>query len=272
MNQNSKKADQACEILWNNEIAPGYFSMGLKAEPPLTAANAGQFVMVKPADVLTPILRRPFGIAEVISENGEPSGISLIYRVVGQGTDLMSKLKKGQFMDVLGPLGNYFVLPKNPKHIMLIGGGTGIPPLIRLTQQTKAIYGNDCKITVCIGGRGKNDILGVGAFIQLGAEVLVTTDDGSMGAKGLAIDPLKEQMEAGLQPPDGVFACGPVPMLKAICLMCLPKQIYTQISMEARMGCGIGACLGCAVKPMEGEGYLHVCKDGPVFNAGVLNL
>lgn len=266
-----KKNDQACEILWNREIGPGYYSMGLKAAAPLTAANAGQFVMLKPADILTPILRRPLGIAQVLTENDTAYGISVIYRVVGQGTALMAKLKPGQIMDVLGPLGVYFILPKEPRHIVLIGGGTGMPPMLCLARQTKNKFGDSCKITVCIGGRSKSDVLGLDEFEKIGVDISITTDDGSLGVKGVATMALNGMCEARKNP-DAVFACGPVPMLKAVSAICLKNDIYCQISMEARMGCGIGACLGCAVKPAKGEGYLHVCKDGPVFNAGVLEL
>lgn len=266
-----KKNDQACEILWNRSIGPGYYSMGLSAAPPLTGARAGQFAMLKPTDVLTPILRRPFGVASILQESGQPDGFSLIYRIVGQGTALMSKLKPGQFMDVLGPLGNYFLLPKDPRHIVLIGGGTGIPPMLCLAIQTKIQLGDACKITVCVGGRSKQDVLGLDEFGKIGVELALTTDDGSLGQQGLVTLPLTEMLKSG-HAPDSVFACGPVPMLKAVSGMCLEACIYCQISMEAHMGCGLGACLGCAVKPAQGEGYLHVCKDGPVFNAGVLAL
>lgn len=266
-----KKSDQTCEILWNRNIGPNYFSMGLKAKAPLTHANAGQFVMLKPTNVLTPILRRPLGIAQVLTENGAAYGISVIYRVVGQGTALMSRLAAGQTMNVLGPLGNYFVLPQEPKHIVLIGGGTGMPPMLCLARQTKDKYGDACKITVCIGGRSAADVLGLDEFEKIGVDLVITTDDGSLGTKGVATLALASMCEAHNNP-DGVFACGPTPMLKAVSDICLNNGVYCQISMEARMGCGIGACLGCAIKPAQGEGYLHVCKDGPVFNAGVLAL
>lgn len=266
-----KKSDQLCEIIWNKEIGPGYYNMGLTATVPLTTAQAGQFVMLKPADVLTPILRRPLGIAQILTDNGKAIGISVIYRVVGEGTALMAKLQPGQNMEVLGPLGTYFLLPKEPRHIVLIGGGTGMPPMLCLARQTKDKYGDECKITVCIGGRSGSDVLGLDEFEKIGVDLAITTDDGSLGTKGVATMALLSMVEADKKP-DGVFACGPTPMLKAVSGICLEAGIYCQISMEARMGCGIGACLGCAVKPAQGEGYLHVCKDGPVFNAGVLAL
>lgn len=245
--------------------------MGLKAQPPITTANAGQFVMVKPKDVLTPILRRPLGIAQILKENGQPVGISIIYRVVGQGTALMATLKQGQQMEVLGPLGNYFLLPPDPRHIVLIGGGTGMPPMLCLADQTRAKYGDACKITVCLGGRSARDVLGIDEFKKIGVDLAITTDDGSLGDKGVATLALTQMCETGNKP-QGVFACGPAPMLKAVSNLCLSHNIYCQISMEARMGCGLGACLGCAVQPAQGEGYLHVCKEGPVFKAGVLAL
>lgn len=266
-----KKSDQTCTILWNKEIGPGYYNMGLKAAAPLTRANAGQFVMLKPANVLTPILRRPLGVAQILTENGVAYGISVIYRVVGQGTALMAQIEPGRLMNVLGPLGTYFVLPKEPRHIVLIGGGTGMPPMLCLARQTKTRLGDSCKITVCIGGRSQNDVLGQKEFAEIGVELAITTNDGSLGSKGVATMALNT-MCAAKQNPDGVFACGPVPMLKAVSAICLANDIYCQISMEARMGCGLGACLGCAVKPAQSQGYLHVCKDGPVFNAGVLEL
>ena len=165
--------------------------------------------------------------------------------------------------DRLGPLGNGFSLPESGEGIILIGGGIGTPPLLSVAQtlpgQTEAILGFR-NADACILARD---------FALACANVQIATDDGSLGFHGLVTDLLRERIAVKEKPCTGILACGPTPMLKAIAALAQEHQIPCQVSLEERMGCGVGACLVCACKTKEadGEHYRHVCKDGPVFDA-----
>ncbi len=168
----------------------------------------------------------------------------------------MSKIKTGEEVEILAPLGNGFKVEKGKKYCF-IGGGIGVPPMLYAAKQAE----NPLVIT---GFRDKSLVILQEDFKKNGAEVVLTTDDGSAGVHGFVTDVLKER----LSDIDEVCACGPIPMLKAISEICKGK-VPCQISLEERMGCGIGACLVCACKTkLNGEeGYTHVCKNGPVYNA-----
>ena len=170
----------------------------------------------------------------------------------------MAELQVGTFMDVLAPLGNGFKLEDSSKKAVFVGGGIGVPPLLAAAK----FYGENA--TVALGFRNKKFVILEDDFKAAGADVRVATDDGSYGYNGLVIDLIKDEN------PDIIYACGPTPMLKAVAKFAEEKGIECQISLEERMACGIGACLGCAVKLKNenGEEYNgHVCKDGPVFDS-----
>ena len=239
---------QNFKLIKNEEIADGIFDWIVENPNLSKLAQPGQFAHVK---VPGKTLRRPISICDATD-----STLRLVFQVKGEGTEIMSKIKTGEEVEILAPLGNGFKIEKGKKYCF-IGGGIGVPPMLYAAKQAE----NPLVIT---GFRDKSLVILQEDFKKIGAEVVLTTDDGSAGVHGFVTDVLKER----LSDIDEVCACGPIPMLKAISEICKGK-VPCQISLEERMGCGIGACLVCACKTkLNGEeGYTHVCKNGPVYNA-----
>lgn len=207
--------------------------------------KCGQFVEV---DVPGFFLRRPISVCEV-NENQ----ITLVYKVVGSGTSVMSNMQSCN-VSLLGPCGTGF--PVIDSEVLLIGGGVGVPPLLETAKRYKK---NNQKVIVVMGFNSKEDILLEKEFKEIADEVYIATMDGSYGTKGTVLDAIC----ANNVTTDFVLSCGPLPMLKAV------NEKYTNgyISLEARMACGLGACMGCVVKDINNQS-LRVCKDGPVFPIG----
>ncbi len=250
--------DVRARILSNREIAGGYFKMLLDAPVLARTAAPGQFVQVRCNDGLDPLLRRPFGV-----HRREPTEI--LYEVVGKGTEILSKRKPGEIVDVLGPLGNGFTLPRKHSTAILVAGGIGVAPLVFLAEE---LARKKIRTVVLIGARTKKSILCDKDFKDTGTEVNIATDDGSRGYKGFVSDLLQKVLRTtNHEPRTTIYACGPQPMLKCIAGICREKKLEGQVSLEERMACGFGACLGCAVKVKGQTGYKLACKDGPVFNA-----
>lgn len=236
------------ELLSNQEIADGIFDMRLEYIQDDLPVECGQF-----AHVYVPgkSLRRPISVCDA-SQNV----LRLVYQVKGEGTKIMSKMQAGSDVDVLVPLGNGFKIEQDRRYC-LIGGGIGAPPMLYTAKQCD----NPLIIT---GFRNESLVVLQDDFKSVG-ETLLCTDDGSAGRKGFVTDLLREKIDEI----DEVCACGPTPMLKAVAAVCAEFNKPCQISLEERMGCGVGACLVCAVKVRKnGEEIMqHVCKNGPVFNA-----
>lgn len=237
------------ELLSNEKIADGIFDMRVRNEELAPLAKCGQFAHIY---VPSKTLRRPISVCD--SSDGV---LRFVYQVKGEGTRIMSEMKKGDIVDILAPLGNGFRIEKD-KRYCLIGGGIGVPPMLYTAKHTA----NPLVIT---GFRSKDLIILQDDFKTAGAELVLTTDDGSAGIHGFVTDVLKDRIDDF----DEVCACGPSPMLKAIAKVCKENNKPCQISLEERMACGIGACLVCAVKVRKnGEEIMqHVCRNGPVFNA-----
>ena len=236
-------------LISNDQIADGIYDMRLQYNQPDLPVMCGQF-----AHVYVPgkSLRRPISICDA-SENV----LRLVYQVKGEGTEIMSKMKAGEMVDVLVPLGHGFDIKKGRRYC-LIGGGIGVPPMLYTAKQCE----NPLVIT---GFRTSSLVILQDDFKDAGAELMLATDDGTQGRKGFVTDLLREKIGEV----DEVCACGPTPMLKAIAEVCREYNKPCQVSLEERMGCGVGACLVCAVKVRKnGEELMqHVCKNGPVFNA-----
>lgn len=239
---------QLFKILKNEEIANGIFDWTVENNELPALAECGQFVNVK---VPTRTLRRPISICDA----GDNT-LRLVFQVKGEGTKIMSEMKAGDEVEILAPLGNGFKIEKGKKYCF-IGGGIGVPPMLFAAKQAD----NPMIIT---GFRNKDLVILQDDFKAISDEVYLATDDGSAGIKGFVTDVLKEH----LGEIDEVCACGPIPMLKAIAGVCKGK-VGCQVSLEERMGCGIGACLVCAckTKTAAGEAMTHVCKNGPVYKA-----
>lgn len=234
-------------ILSNTLIARDIWKMQLQT-PQAEAVKPGQFVMV---EVPGGFLRRPISVSDT---NGD--SLTLIYKIMGKGTETMSKLGPGHHLNLVGPLGQGFPVVGSQDAVLLIGGGVGVPPLVKTAR---AWLDKGKKVDVVMGFNTAADVFALDMFEQIGVEPIIATMDGSVGTKGTVLDAIKEH---GITT-EFVQACGPLPMLKAV------QSTYSKgyISLEARMGCGIGVCMGCVVKDNGGE-LIRVCKNGPVFPIG----
>lgn len=228
--------------------------------------SPGQFVMVKLQEkVYNPLLRIPLGV-HVIREKR----IKLLYKVVGSGTRLLSEKLKNEKVDILGPLGKGFdlnLISGNKKfHAIIVAGGRGIAPLYAVAE---TILKKKSKVDVFIGANTKKHVLCHRELKKLGAKVHVATEDGTIGHKGLVTDLVLrhfKQLSTNDYRLSTIYACGPKPMLAAVVKETKKYNIPVQVSLDEYMACGIGACLGCAVR-VEPCGYKLVCEDGPVFDA-----
>ncbi len=230
-------------VLTNDKLTDSVYKMTLSGD---TSAieRPGQFVNIK-IDGL--FLRRPISVCDV-----EKGKLTIIYKVVGKGTEQMSAMECGQFLDILTGLGNGYFTDFSGEKPLLVGGGVGVPPLYNLA---KCLIKEGKKPTVIIGFNTASEIFYEQEFKALGVNVLVATADGSYGIKGFVTDALKEAGEYTF-----VYTCGPEPMLKAVYNATTTSGAY---SFEERMGCGFGACMGCSCKTKYGN--KRICKDGPVL-------
>lgn len=257
---------EICEVIENKAVAPAHFVLKLRSKKIAKAAQPGQFVQILcSGDSLDPLLPRPFSFLETSS-----SDLSLLYHVVGQGTELMAKFKKGDKVHVLGPLGRGFSHSglKGQK-LLLVGGGVGIPPLYHLARTLIKTDGGLKKIIhVFLGARHKSLLLCENDFKKLGVSVSLSTDDGSKGKKGLVTSLLTAHLKAD-HAKARIFSCGPTPMLKAVSLVASEFGATSETSVEVPMACGFGACLGCAIKVKGDTPGSHrfaiACTEGPVF-------
>jgi dihydroorotate dehydrogenase electron transfer subunit len=212
----------------------------------------------------TPLLRRPFSLFGLIDAGPQSGGFELLYKVVGQGTRILSQTRAGQTVSVVGPLGRGFQVDPRKRRWFLAAGGIGVAPVRFLAVRMLAMGLPPENIHVFLGGQSRDDLLCRDEFEKMGMPVQVTTDDGSAGDQCLITDPLEQALAH--DPPDLVYACGPPGMLQCVAGMVRRHRIPCQVSVESLMACGIGACLGCAVKSARSpERYLHVCMNGPVF-------
>jgi dihydroorotate dehydrogenase electron transfer subunit len=231
----------------------------LHTEEIARAAKPGQFVMIRAGRSKDPLLRRPFSIHQT-SSNGR---IQILFKVTGRGTGLLAHCKEGESLSVFGPLGRGFRIdPERPA--CLIGGGMGIAPLLFLAKRICQLKKNTDSDMILLGGRTREEIEPlVDDFQFLNIGLMYATDDGSFGLHGLVTDVMKT---LSLAEDCIVYSCGPEPMMKAVAAQCHDLNIQCQVSVESVMACGMGACLGCTMKAKD-DRYVHVCSDGPVFNA-----
>lgn len=242
-------------IIENREIALETYRMTLHAQGvDFSTLEAGTFLNIRVEEGDGLMLRRPISIHEA---DEKAKTLSVIYKTVGEGTRKMSRMKAGGTLDVFGPLGTGFPILSDAKSVLLVGGGVGIPPLYELGKRLK---GKGVTVTTVLGLRNKESLFALEEFRNLG-DVLVATEDGSLGTKGFVTDAI-----AAADPQfDCIYACGPKGMLRALDLAYQGKK-EGYLSFEERMACGIGACYGCMTKTKDG--LKRVCKDGPVFRLG----
>jgi len=223
------------------------------------AAKPGQFVMVGVGEGKDPLLRRPFSLNQV----GTDGLIRILFKVVGRGTKILAHSDKGDILSILGPLGNGFNIDLQ-KPACLVGGGMGIAPMLFLAEYLSKIEDRNMADMIILGGRNREELEPlVDDFDRLGIKLFMATDDGSFGVHGLVTDVLAS---VKLHSEYIVYSCGPKPMLFAVYRCVRERGVTCQVSIGSVMACGMGACLGCSVPAADG-GYVHVCSDGPVFNA-----
>jgi dihydroorotate dehydrogenase electron transfer subunit len=258
-------------VLWNHRVGPEYYRIGLTCHHRYKDARPGQFVMLRFPDQMTPFLRRPFSIHKLISDNNQTIGIELLYKVVGEGTKKLSRIQVDDIVDILGPLGNGFAFSHGYKTVYIVAGGIGVAPLVFLAAYLREKGVDTGKCMVFLGGRSKNDLLCKDEFVDIGMELLITTDDGSEGDQCFITHPL--EVASKRSRPDVIYACGPLEMLTCVLDITEKYRVPCQVSIETAMACGMGACLGCAVEKKGPEkAYLHACLDGPVFDAGSIKI
>jgi len=260
-----RKVQLTAKIRDNRLLSGRYYKLTLDAGIIAKSALPGQFVMVKAGEVTDPLLRRP------LSVYGAGRYLELLYEVVGRGTKLLSQMKAGESLDLLGPLGNGFDIKssKTKYRPLFVAGGIGVAPLVFLAFSLSAHrkFSKKRPMIALIGGRTSAHVLCAADLRKAGCDVRIATDDGSRGYRGRVTGLLEEILR--LPENDDsylVYGCGPKPMLKAVSDVSSRYNVPAQISLESHMACGIGACLGCVVSTKSG--YRRVCKDGPVFSAG----
>lgn len=246
-----KVKEKAC-VVSQEQLAAGIYSMVLKTSAAQYAVP-GQFISIFSKDG-SKLLPRPISICEI---DKDADTLRVVYRVVGKGTAEFSSLASGDTVEIMGPLGNGF--PLEGERPMVVGGGIGVPPMLELAKQLSG------SVTAVMGYRN-DDLFLNEEFTDVAGELVIATDDGSVGTHGTVVDAIREnELDA-----DVIFACGPKPMLRALAAYAEEKGIKCYVSMEERMACGVGACLGCVCQSKEVDDHSHVhnkrvCKDGPVF-------
>lgn len=251
------------KLLKKEELISGIFKFSVQADEIVSTAKPGNFIEIRVNDDIEPFLRRPISIYNMDKEKGI---LEFIFQVKGKGTTILSKRNEGELIDIVGPLGFGTFKYSSYENLAIIGGGIGIFPLYELA---KCAHDENKNVNTYLGFRNKDLVVLEDEFGKVSNNLTITTDDGSYAQKGFAIDFLKKDIEDGKI--DSIYACGPLPMLRAVRELAIEKNIPCQISLEEKMACGLGVCLGCAVKtaasPNDAPEYWHVCKGGPVFQA-----
>ncbi|MCK4401122.1 dihydroorotate dehydrogenase electron transfer subunit [bacterium] len=252
------------EIIENKKISSDCYKMTFASKEIAEQARPGQFLHIRCIESYDPLLRRPISIHSL-----KGNVVGILYKIIGRGTGLLSKKISGDYIDVIGPLGNGFGYQSvaNRQLPILVGGGIGIAPLYFLAQR---LVEKCSDVTVLIGADTKCNILCIDEFKKLDCRVKISTDDGSTGINGTVVDLLKKEF-VPVNSKLKVFACGPVPMLKQVNQQVSKYNVSSQVSLERQMACGVGACMGCTIKGQRAKGkgqnnYKRVCKDGPVFD------
>ena len=252
-----------CEVVMHQEVARDHFRLVLRAPDIAREARAGQFCMLQVQEGLYPFLRRPMCFERLF-----PDSFSILYKVEGEGTRLMSRLRPGQKVNVQGPLGKPFPVQKEYARHIMVAGGIGVATFPALAEAIVRECG--AAPEVILAARTVDMLLCEDDFHQMGCKTHVATDDGSAGFHGFASELLRQ-----LGPGQGAiaYACGPMAMMKATHLVCEELGIPCLASLEAEMACGDGVCLGCVVEAkveVEAERMVRVCTDGPVFDTRLI--
>jgi dihydroorotate dehydrogenase electron transfer subunit len=250
--------EQTVQILANERDTDLYFRLVLRAPEIAPRVQPGQFAHLRIPPMREALLRRPFSIFQVAGDT-----LSILYKALGRGTEVLSRMRAGEELSALGPLGHGFTVPRaGGETPLLVAGGYGMAAMYLLAQRSPQ------KGIVFVGGRRRVDILCEQDFLALGWEVRATTEDGSHGEKGLVTQPLQAELRRGAAG-RRLFACGPTPMLKAVGRISEDFNVPAELSMDEPMCCGVGVCLTCVIPVKCGDGweYQRTCTEGPVFDA-----
>ena len=245
------------KIVRKKALAENIYSFTVHCPEVAELAQCGQFV-----HILAPgfTLRRPISICGIDRAEGT---IRFVFVVKGHGTEAIAQLNEGDMADMIAPLGNGFSVQSAPsgKRVVVVGGGIGVPPMLETAK-------NCSNVTAVLGFRSYGNIILAHEFRAVCDDVIICTDDGSVGEKAIVTAPLTRELDKG--DVGAVFACGPMRMLGAVAELTKQYGVFCEVSLEERMGCGVGACVGCVARINRNgeEKLLRVCKDGPVFNAG----
>jgi dihydroorotate dehydrogenase electron transfer subunit len=239
----------------NKKLARNHYLITLSPEEKITTPKPGQFFMLSVDDGLDPLLKRPFSLHRWLGND-----FQILYRVVGKATGILKRKMPGNTVEVTGPLGNGFPVKSRSAKMILVAGGLGIAPIFSLAETISSE-----KPLMFLGAKNKDEVLCVDELRLKGLDPVITTDDGSLGKKGLITSKVKQFLSdhSSLITDYSIYACGPKQMLKSLALLAEKFNTTAYIALEENMACGIGACLSCAVNTKKG--FKRICKEGPVF-------
>ena len=253
------------EVREQREVAAGVFRLWLRPYAAQTGVAPGRFYMVAVGRGLDPLLRRPLSFLSAEPAADGAPGLTLLYEVRGRGTEMLAHLAPPHTLTLIGPLGRGFRLDAPPRRVILVGGGIGAVPLYAAAQALQRHPARP-RVTFIYGARTGDLLVLAPELESSGHENLICTDDGCRGEKALTTDLLERELAADPGTGVTVLACGPRPMLQRLASVCRDRGAACQVSLEARMACGMGACLTCVIRGASGRN-LRVCKEGPVFDA-----
>jgi dihydroorotate dehydrogenase electron transfer subunit len=260
--------EETVAMEFNRQLGLDIWLMGFRSKGLAALVKPGQFLMIRTeSDSKDPLLRRPFSVHGI----GEGSTILILYRIVGRVTSLLSLTREHEQISVIGPLGNGFRLP-GPKHkAILVAGGMGLAPMYLLAQSLPLEARRSTKML--LGFSTSQEAVLTDQIKDLGLELSLATEDGSQGFRGTATDLFEQLIDRDAPEKPIIYACGPNPMLKKIAQQTMSLNLTCYVSLEGSMACGLGICLGCAIKAARNEDseYYYVCKDGPVFSAEMID-
>ncbi|OGL48985.1 MAG: hypothetical protein A2161_06520 [Candidatus Schekmanbacteria bacterium RBG_13_48_7] len=257
-------------ILYNRRITVDTLRMGIAADDKFKA-RPGQFIMMRCSTTMDPLLRRPFSILS-IRESETQRNFEILYRIVGTGTQRMADMKEGDKADFLGPFGTGFQIRDNCEN-WLIAGGIGVPPIYFLAEELKKMGEPKENVRIYFGSKTFEELYCIKDLEKIDYPLIISTDDSSYGESGFISNPLVKTLDEYLRakkPMPVIYACGPDGLLQVLARTAELYDIEIQMSLETRMGCGLGICQGCAIKMKKGDSdfeYIRACVEGPVFDA-----
>ncbi len=267
-----KIVSQSCRIIDNRRLdKTGYYrSLRVADFTSARTVRPGQFVHIKVAGCMDPFFRRAFSIADYDPDNRV---LEIIYKVVGKGTGIMGQKTKGEYLDILGPLGNGYSRIAKSKTVVIVAGGVGFPPLYFLAKRLVEAGHPAKDILFFYGGRNRDDLIEMKRTRDLGVELVACTDDGSYGFSGFVTEAAAARMEQLNGKKTTICTCGPEPMLTVVQETARRMGFSGEMALEAPMPCGVGVCLGCIKESLESpQKYVRVCYDGPVFGLGEVKI